>query len=96
MTVEVKLKTPGSQAERIHKRYENSGEGAKPNTTVTKGDGPQRLFTNIHLSGHYVDPSTAARECGPQHQRHADEATQQTTTYFRGHGKHEQEGENDD
>jgi hypothetical protein len=77
MTAEVHYKTPGSQAERIHKRYENSGEGAKPNTTVTKGDGPQRLFTNIHLSGHYVDPSTAAREWDAQHQRHAEKATTQ-------------------
>ncbi len=95
MTVEVHYKTPGKEAERIHKRYENSGEGAKPNTTVTKGDGPQRLFTNIHLSGHYVDPSTAAHECGPQEQRRHDEATQQTTTYFRGHGKQEQERDDD-
>ena len=58
------------------------------------GDGPTRTDTNIHSSGHYVDPATQARESDAQHQADADEATQQTTkSYFRGHGKHEEEND---
>jgi hypothetical protein len=32
-------------------------------------------------AGHFVQPGTAARETGPQEQRHHDSATQQTTSY---------------
>jgi hypothetical protein len=93
MSVEVHYKTPGSQAERIHKRELNSGAGAHPNVTTQTNKG---WHHNIHLSGHYVDPETRARESSPQEQRHHDEATQQTTSYFRGHGKHEEEGDEHD
>jgi hypothetical protein len=93
MTAEIKLKTPGSQAERIHKREENSGAGAHPNVTTQTNKG---WHHNIWLMGHEVLPGTQARECDPQSQRYHDEATQQTTTYFRGHGKHEQEGDEHD
>jgi hypothetical protein len=94
MAVEVKTSGdhPASMAERVSKRLRNSGAGANPNVTVQKGDGPTRTHTNIHHAGHFVQPGTAAKESGPQEQAHHHEATQQTTSYFRGHGKHEEEG----
>jgi hypothetical protein len=95
MTAEIRLKTPGSMEERIAKRLRSSGD---PRSDYHKqmGDGPTRTHTHGHYSGHVVLSGTEARESDPQHQRHHDEATQQTTSYFRGHGKHEQEEENDD
>jgi hypothetical protein len=81
----VEIKTcgdhPASMAERVSKRLQNSGAGSMPNVTVQKGDGPTRTHTNIHHAGHYVQPNTAARETGPQEQRHHDQATHQTTSY---------------
>ena len=47
---------PNSMAERISKRLRNSGEKAD---TVTKtGEGPQRVFHNLHNPG-------SARQHGP-------------------------------
>ena len=40
---------PASMAERISKRLRNSGEGANPDVTVTKGSSPTRTHHNIHL-----------------------------------------------
>jgi hypothetical protein len=34
--------------ERIANRLKNSGDGAKPDVSVKKGDSPSRTFTNIH------------------------------------------------
>jgi hypothetical protein len=48
MTEHVKYTTPGTPAERINKRLANSGAGAKPDVTVTKGDGPTRTHNNLH------------------------------------------------
>lgn len=39
-----------SMAERINKRLRNSG-GEEADTTVKTGDGPQRVFHNLHNSG---------------------------------------------
>jgi hypothetical protein len=68
----------GTPEARIANRLRNSGEGSKPNVHTQHGTGPQRAHHNIHHSGHYVDPSTAARESGPQEQRHHDSATTQS------------------
>jgi hypothetical protein len=38
----------GSMADRINARLNNSGAGANPDETVTKGSGPTRTVTNIH------------------------------------------------
>ncbi len=96
MSVEVKTcgDHPASMADRVAKRLRPSGD---PRADYHKqvGEGPTRAHTFGHYSGHVVLPGTAAHECGPQEQRHADEATQQTTTYFRGHGKHEDEGDDE-
>jgi hypothetical protein len=62
-------------------RLRNSGAGAMPNVTVQKGEGPTRTHTNIHHAGHPINPGTAARESGPQEQRHHDPATHQTTSF---------------
>jgi hypothetical protein len=92
---EVKYQGAGPQA-RINKRLENSGAGAKPNVTVQNGESAQRVFHNIHHSGHYVDPATRARESDAQSQLHHDEATtQSTTSYFTGH-KSKHDGEHDE
>jgi hypothetical protein len=40
----------GYMAKRINDRLRNSGEGAKPDVTVQKGNSPLRTFTNIHHS----------------------------------------------
>jgi hypothetical protein len=80
----------GTAEARVNARLRNSGAGANPNTTVQNGTSAQRVFHNIHHSGHYVQPGTAARESGPQEQRHADSATTQTTSYTpqdRGRGR---------
>jgi hypothetical protein len=45
--VETKLSGP-SMAERIANRMKNSGEGANPDISVTKGTGPTRTHHNIH------------------------------------------------
>jgi hypothetical protein len=71
----------GTPEARVNNRLRNSGAGAKPNVTVQNGESAQRVFHNIHHAGHYVDPSTAARESGPQEQRHHDTATHQTTSF---------------
>jgi hypothetical protein len=39
---------PASMAERVNKRLRNSGEGANPDVTVTRGSSPNRTMTNIH------------------------------------------------
>jgi hypothetical protein len=43
----IKLTGP-SMEERIANRLKNSGDGAKPDVSVKKGDSPSRTFTNIH------------------------------------------------
>jgi hypothetical protein len=55
MAVEIKLTGP-SMEQRVANRLRNSGAGANPNVTVQKGDGPTRTHTNIHHSGHFVQP----------------------------------------
>jgi hypothetical protein len=50
MPSEIKLNGP-SMEQRIANRLKNSGEGAKPDVSVQKGDSPQRTHTNIHHSG---------------------------------------------
>jgi hypothetical protein len=43
----------GTPEARVSNRLRNSGAGAKPDTTVTKGSGPTRTHTNIHgAAGH--------------------------------------------
>ena len=62
--------------QRIANRLRNSG-GDDANHIVQKGSGPTRTFTNIHHSGHYVQPGTGAKESGPTTQRHSDAAKTQ-------------------
>lgn len=62
---EVKL-SGKPQDQRIADRLKNSGAGANPDLTVTKGEGPTRTHTNIHLSARHLTPSNA------QHQRGKD------------------------
>jgi hypothetical protein len=52
MTVEIKTnpRHPASMAERISRRLRNSG-GEEADTTVKTGDGPTRVFHNIHNPG---------------------------------------------
>jgi hypothetical protein len=52
---------PEGDAERIAKRLRNSGEGSMPNVHAKHGEGPLRTHTNIHHSGHYVQPNTQAK-----------------------------------
>jgi hypothetical protein len=47
--VETKLTGP-SMEERIANKLKNSGEGANPDVSVQKGEGPLRTHTNIHHS----------------------------------------------
>jgi hypothetical protein len=68
----------GTPEARIANRLRNSGEGSKPNVHTQHGTGPERVHHNIHHSGHYVDPATAAHETGPQQQRHHDSAATQS------------------
>jgi hypothetical protein len=46
---DIKLTGP-SMEERIANRLKNSGEGATPDVSVQKGEGPLRTHTNIHHS----------------------------------------------
>jgi hypothetical protein len=46
---ETKLTGP-SMEERISNRLKNSGEGARPDVHVQRGEGPTRTHTNIHHS----------------------------------------------
>lgn len=52
MTVEIKTNPhhPASMAERISRRLRNSG-GEEADVTTKTGDGPQRVFHNIHNPG---------------------------------------------
>ena len=52
MAVEVKTcsEHPASMQERINKRLRNSG-GEEADTVVKNGDGPTRVFHNIHSPG---------------------------------------------
>jgi hypothetical protein len=92
MTAEIRLKTPGSMAERIAKRLRSSGD---PRADYHKqmGDGPTRTHTHGHYSGHVVLSGTEARECDPQHQRHHDKAT--TQGYVHHSSVNDREDEND-
>ena len=36
--------------QRIHDRLKSSGEGAKPDVMVRKGEGPTRAITHLHFS----------------------------------------------
>jgi hypothetical protein len=47
---------PASMAERISNRLKNSGEGANPNQTVTKGSGPTRTHHNLHFGASQSAP----------------------------------------
>ena len=55
----------GTAEARIASRLKNSGEGAKPNTTVQTGNSPNRVFHNIHIPG--------KRLAGPTRRRITDE-----------------------
>jgi len=37
---------------RIADRLRNSGEGARPDSTTRRGEGPTRAITNMHHSGY--------------------------------------------
>jgi hypothetical protein len=59
MEVRYKPSHAGNTPEaRIANRLRNSGAGAKPNTSVQKGEGPTRTFHNIHNAGHPIAPGT--------------------------------------
>jgi hypothetical protein len=45
--------------QRIADRLKNSGEGANPDISVTKGTGPTRTHHNIHHSPQHARPSNA-------------------------------------
>jgi hypothetical protein len=60
MAVENKLTGP-SMEKRVADRLRNSGEGSNPNVHTKHGEGPLRTHTNIHHSGHYVQPNTQAK-----------------------------------
>jgi hypothetical protein len=49
---------PSSMAERINKRLRNSGETGEADTVTKTGEGPQRVFHNLHNPG-------SARQHGP-------------------------------
>ena len=59
MAVEVRQNK--STAEKIADRLRNSGEGSNPNVHTVHGEGPTRTHTNVHHSGHYVQPNTQAK-----------------------------------
>jgi hypothetical protein len=48
--VKTRADQPSSMAERISRRLRNSG-GEEADTTVKTGDGPTRVFHNIHNPG---------------------------------------------
>jgi hypothetical protein len=50
----------GTPEARIASRLKNSGEGAKPNTTVQTGNSPNRVFHNIHIPGQTVGGTNKA------------------------------------
>jgi hypothetical protein len=66
MAQEVKTRSdhPASMAERISRRLRNSG-GEEADTTVKTGDGPTRVFHNIHNPG-------SARQHGPDNKGEGD------------------------
>jgi hypothetical protein len=49
---EVKLSTNKTMAQRIADRTANSGAKLNPDVSVKTGEGPTRVHTNIHHSGH--------------------------------------------
>jgi hypothetical protein len=57
----VEVKQAKSEAQKIAERLRNSGEGSNPNVHTKHGEGPLRTHTNIHHSGHYVQPNTQAK-----------------------------------
>jgi len=59
MTVEVRQAK--STEQKIADRLRNSGEGSNPNVHTVHGEGPTRTHTNVHHSGHYVQPNTQAK-----------------------------------
>jgi hypothetical protein len=60
MAVENKLTGP-SMEQRIADRLRNSSEGSNPNVHAKHGEGPTRTHTNVHHSGHDVQPNTQAK-----------------------------------
>ena len=71
MTAEVKYNKShhagGTPEARIANRLRNSG-GNDADHIVQKGTSPNRTFTNVWHSGHYVQPNTAAKQgSGPVH-----------------------------
>ncbi len=55
---------PASMAERINKRLRNSGEGANPDVTVTRGSSPTRTHHNLFHSARHLTRSNAQHERG--------------------------------
>jgi hypothetical protein len=78
MAVEVKL-SGKSMEQRIADRLKSSGD-PRAEVVTKHGEGPTRVFHHVHNSGHVVQPGTAAKESGPQEQRHHGSATTQQTT----------------
>jgi hypothetical protein len=66
MSKHVKLTSDkGPMAQRIADRLKNSGEGAGPDVTVTKGSGPTRTHTNIHHGAGQRGPMHGPPDDGP-------------------------------
>ena len=57
----VEVRQAKSTEQKIADRLRNSGEGSNPNVHTVHGEGPTRTHTNVHHSGHYVQPGTAAK-----------------------------------
>jgi len=81
MTVEVRQAK--STEQKIADRLRNSGEGSNPNVHTVHGEGPTRTHTNVHHSGHYVQPGTAAK---PTDDGHVDVHPRSTSQATGGNG----------
>jgi hypothetical protein len=50
--------------QRISDRLKSSGEGAKPDLMVKKGDGPTRTITHLHHSASNAGSTTKQKNAG--------------------------------
>jgi hypothetical protein len=61
----VDLKLTGKPMDqRIHNRPKSSGEGAKPDLMVRKGEGPTRTITHLHHSATNEGSTTKQKDKG--------------------------------
>jgi hypothetical protein len=61
----VDLKLTGKpMQDRISDRLKSSGEGAKPDLMVKKGDGPTRTITHLHHSASNAGSTTKQKNAG--------------------------------